>query len=83
MVKVIQQTAGSLKFICQALPAGHPFLASLYRLMRHENKDKVKTVPFLARVETFSDSIKLYTDVAGSPELGMGCTFGVDWCQGM
>ena len=114
MVKVIQQTAGSLNFICQALPAGHPFLASLYRLMIRENgerrvmgqhrwisketcedmcifksflsegtEDKVQTVPFLARVETFSHSIKLYTDVARSPELGMGCTFGVDWCQGM
>ena len=34
MVKVIQQTAGSLNFICQALPAGRPFLASLYRLTR-------------------------------------------------
>ena len=29
-VKVIQQTAGCLNFICQALPAGRPFLASLY-----------------------------------------------------
>ena len=33
-VKVIQQMAGSLNFICQALPAGRPFLASLYRLTR-------------------------------------------------
>ena len=46
-------------------------------------EDKVKMVPFLARVETFSDSIELYADVAGSPDLGMGCTFGIDWHQGM
>ena len=46
-------------------------------------EDKVKTVPFLARVETFNDSIELYTDVAGRVDLGMGCTFGIDWRQGM
>ena len=33
-VKTIQQTAGALNFICQALPAGRPFLCSLYRLTR-------------------------------------------------
>ena len=113
-VKVIQQTAGSLNFICQALPAGRPFLASLYRLTGWEGRErralghhqrisketcedmrvfksflsegaeeKVKIVPFLARVETFNDSIELYADVAGRPDLGMGCTFGVDWQQGM
>ena len=113
-VKVIQQTAGSLNFICQALPAGRPFLASLYRLTRRESgercasghhrrisketcedmrvfesflsegaEDKVKTVPFLARVETFNDSLELYADMAGRPDLGMGCLFGVDWRQGM
>ena len=42
-------------------------------------EDKVKTVPFLARVETFNNSIELYVDAAGRPDLGMGCTFGVDW----
>ena len=30
-VKQIQQVARSLNFICQAIPAGLPFLASLYR----------------------------------------------------
>ena len=40
MVKVIQQTAGSLYFICQALPAGCLFLVSLYRLMRCDNGER-------------------------------------------
>ena len=31
-MKLIQWTAVSLNFICQALPASHLFLASLYRL---------------------------------------------------
>ena len=31
-VRDIQKLAGHLNFICQALPAGRPFLASLYRL---------------------------------------------------
>ena len=31
-MKLIQWTAVSLNFICQALPASRPFLASLYRL---------------------------------------------------
>ena len=33
-VKSIQQTAGTLNFICQALPAGRPFLCSPYKLTR-------------------------------------------------
>ena len=33
-VKSIQQTAGALNFICQALPAGRPFLCSPYKLTR-------------------------------------------------
>ena len=36
-VKMIQQTAGSLNFICQAMPAGRPFLQSLYRLTRNSD----------------------------------------------
>ena len=39
-VKMIQQTAGSLNFICQALPVGRPFLASLYRLTRRESSER-------------------------------------------
>ena len=39
-VKVIQQTAGILNFICQALPAGRPFLASLYRPTRWEGRER-------------------------------------------
>ena len=39
-VKKIQQLAGSLNFLCQALPAGRPFLASLYRLTRFPNGEK-------------------------------------------
>ena len=31
-VKKIQQLAGKLNFICQALPAGRPFIQSLYKL---------------------------------------------------
>ena len=34
-VKMIQKVAGSLNFICQALPAGRPFLCSIYRLTRY------------------------------------------------
>ena len=107
-VKTIQQTATALNFICQALPAGRPFLSSLYCLTRtvhgerraaghhrrisHEvckdievlksfldNKaeDKVKSVPFLARLKIFNDEISLYADAAGRKNLGMGCTYEV------
>ena len=113
-VKVIQQTAGSLNFICQALPAGRPFLASLYRLTRgasgerrasgHHRRisketsadlkvfqsfladgaaDEVKSVPFLARLEVFSDEIMLYADAAGNPAGGIGCIFQDEWRQGL
>ena len=102
-VKVIQQTAGCLNFICQALPAGRPFLASLYRLTRgatgtrhtsgHHRRisnetfldlqvfesflddkaeDKVKSVPFLSRLQIFNDQIMLFADASGNPSLGMG-----------
>ena len=40
--KKVQQLAGSLNFICQALPAGRPFLASLYRMTRGHNGVKLK-----------------------------------------
>ena len=33
-IKMIQKLAGSLNFICQALPAGKPFLQGLYKLTR-------------------------------------------------
>ena len=113
MVQSIQQTAGALNFICQALPARHPFLPSLYRLTRtvhgvkrvaghhrrvsHEvckdlevlhsflsdkAEDKVKSIPFLARLKIFSDDISLYANAAGGKNLGMGCTFSLQWCQG-
>ena len=36
-IKQIQQAAGSLNFICQALPAGRVFLSGLYRLTRAEH----------------------------------------------
>ena len=35
-----QQLAGSLNFLCQALPVGRPFLASLYRLTKFNNGEK-------------------------------------------
>ena len=34
MVKEVQKMVGSLNFICQALPAGRPFLCNLYRLTK-------------------------------------------------
>ena len=111
-MKSIQQTAGALNFICQALPAGCPFLSSLYRLTRtvhgvkraaghhrwlsHEvckdlevlhsflsdkAEDKVKSIPFLARLKIFSDDISLYANTAGGKNLVLGCTFGLQWCQ--
>ena len=113
-VKTIQQTAGTLNFICQALPAGRLFLCSLYRLTRTHHgsrragghhrcishkvckdlevlqsfladkaEDHVKSVPFLARLQIFNDQISLFTDAAGSRHLGMGCTYGVQWHQGL
>ena len=42
-VKQIQQAAGSLNFICQALPAGHVFLAGLYCLTHSDNGRTVHT----------------------------------------
>ena len=42
-VKQIQQTAGCLNFVCQALPAGRVFLSSLYRLTRFNNGEKRKS----------------------------------------
>ena len=37
-VKLIQKVCGSLNFICQALPAGKPFLMDLYKLTRGVGK---------------------------------------------
>ena len=34
MIKQIQKAAGTLNFLCQAFPAGRPFLQSLYKLTR-------------------------------------------------
>ena len=113
-VKTIQQTAGTLNFICQALPAGRPFLCSLYKLTRthqgarragghhrrisnevckdlevlqsflqEKSEDHVKSVPFLARLRLFNDQISLFADAAGGCHLGMGCTYGVQWRQGL
>ena len=42
-VKQIQQAAGSLNFICQALPAGRVFLSSLYHLTRSDNGRRVRS----------------------------------------
>ena len=39
-VKKVQSTAGLLNFICQALPAGRPFLAGLYRLTHFDPTDR-------------------------------------------
>ena len=39
-IKYIQKTAGSLNFICQALPAGRPFIASIYRLTRGNDNER-------------------------------------------
>ena len=41
-VKMIQKMAGSLNFICQAIPVGKPFLASLYHLTRTANGSRRK-----------------------------------------
>ena len=41
-VKQIQQTAGLLNFICQALPAGHVFLSGLYHLTHSNNGRTVR-----------------------------------------
>ena len=41
-VKTVQKLAGSLNFICQALPAGRPFLVSLYRMIRTRGGAKLK-----------------------------------------
>ena len=113
-MKSIQQTTGTLNFICQALLAGRPFLCSLYKLTRtsqgsrhagghhfrisHEvckdlevlqsfleekAEDHVKSVPFLACLRIFNDQISLYADAARGCHLGMGCTYGVQWRQGL
>ena len=39
-VKKLQQTAGTLNFIIQALPAGRPFIMCLYRLARKKNGER-------------------------------------------
>ena len=39
-VNALQQTVGMLNFIVQALPAGRPFIMSLYRLARKKNGEK-------------------------------------------
>ena len=41
-VKQIQKVAGTLNFIAQALPAGRPFIMSLYRLARTKEGEKEK-----------------------------------------
>ena len=41
-VKLIQQTAGSLNFICQAMPAGCLFIQSLYHLTRNSDGGRAK-----------------------------------------
>ena len=113
-VKNIQQAPGSLNFICQVLPVGHPFLNSLYRLTRivkgetqatghnrcisrevcdnlrvlesflnNKADNEVKSIPFLARLQVFSDQIWLFADAAGREHLGMGCTYENEWRQGL
>ena len=57
-VKKIQKLAGSLNFICQALPVGHPFLCSLYRLTRGPTRHKAKSGNHRKiMVETFHDLV--------------------------
>ena len=41
-IKMIQQTVGSLNFICQALPARRVFLQSLYRLTRNSDGSRAR-----------------------------------------
>ena len=112
-VKQIQKVAGSLNFLCQALPAGRPFLCSLYRATRTAKGDKrrggnhrrlnfetyedlkmfktflkenahvkVKTVPFLNRLNIDNDKIEMYADAAGAADKGIGCIFGDEWFHG-
>ena len=113
MVKTVQKLAGSLNFICQALPVGRPFLASLYRMTRSKTGSKLKighhrrisnktsndlqmfrsfivsnanisvqSVPFLCRLEIYSDDIELFADAAGSADKGLGCVFKNKWFYG-
>ena len=41
-IKFMQKLAGALNFICQALPAGCPFLSSLYYLTRNRQGNRLK-----------------------------------------
>ena len=41
-VKEIQKVAGSLNFICSAIPAGKVFIADLYKLTRNQDGSKAK-----------------------------------------
>ena len=57
-VKKIQKLASSLNFICQALPAGHPFLCSLYQLTRGSSGHKAKLGNHRKiTIETFHDLV--------------------------
>ena len=44
---------------------------------------KSKSVPFSAQLKIFNDNISLYADTAGRKNLGMGCTYRVQWRQGL
>ena len=68
-VKMIQNTAGSLNFICQAIPAGKPFLQSLYRLTRNNDGGRAKAghhrrlnKETLADLEMFRSFLLEYAD---------------------
>ena len=112
-VKTIQIVVSSLNFIIQALPAGRPFLTSLYRLTRlvegdhrksghhrrisakmcedmkvfvaflsHQAKDKIKTVPFLNKLQVFNDKLEFFVDSVDAEHLRFGAYFRGQWCQG-
>ena len=46
-------------------------------------EDKVKSVPFLSRLQIFNDQIMLFADASGNPSLGMGLQFQGEWRQGL
>ena len=59
-VKRVQQLAGSLNFICQALPAGRPFLASLYRMTRSTTGVKLKVGNHMRISDETRDDMQLF-----------------------
>ena len=60
MVKMIQKMVGSLNFICQAIPAGKLFLASLYRLTHMRDSDQHKMGHHRCNNKETCDDLKIF-----------------------